>query len=103
MTEDEAKLKWCPFARKGMRSPTSANIAEAMRDQTYHTISDEVNCIASACMAWRGESYVEIVVENDEQADPWVKAGWTKAIRKSDGVYVVYQPAVGRCGLAGNP
>lgn len=34
MTEEEAKTKWCPFARDVDGAPTT-------------------NCIGSACMAWR--------------------------------------------------
>ena len=44
MTEEEAKQKWCPFARDA-----ESNAAG------YTTTNTTAKCIGSACMAWRWE------------------------------------------------
>lgn len=52
MTEEEAKARWCPFVRVGMyglNSSTGQNRGIAM------ATPGTINCIASACMAWRQE------------------------------------------------
>lgn len=60
MTEEDAKAKWCPFARVGgpmdsvargtsyNRWPSSDGSEKAMLDESGH-----IKCIGSACMAWR--------------------------------------------------
>ena len=48
MSEDEAKTKWCPFARiSDTTAPVSVN-----RPETY---VDVTRCLGSVCMAWRRE------------------------------------------------
>ncbi len=50
MTEDEAKKKWCPFARS--LQSDGDNLASANRG--FDSIVDVGSmCIASECMAWR--------------------------------------------------
>ena len=51
MTEEEAKTKWCPFARYigDTRDRTSAHNRVGSGDG----FNSECNCIASQCMAWR--------------------------------------------------
>lgn len=47
MTEDEAKTKWCPFAR--------------VVDSARGTDGEGARCIGSACMAWRWLTSPEVV------------------------------------------
>jgi len=56
MTEEEAKTKWCPFAKVVMLPEGTAAVPmgrKVTRDQdnAVRTIGD--HCIGSACMAWR--------------------------------------------------
>lgn len=69
MTEDEAKTKWCPFARvdvsvRSVDSHLIVNIAgggNRMLDGNqrredggqFHENPIQARCIGSACMAWR--------------------------------------------------
>lgn len=56
MTEDEAKTKWCPFARVGSFATGLGSInrgAHADGIVRRSTLPDEAMCIGSACMAWR--------------------------------------------------
>jgi hypothetical protein len=74
MTEDEAKTKWCPFARA-----QSMNVAVS-RDG-FGAAYDTCLCIGSACMAWRWKM------------EPLVDGFSPRIESKTDG----------RCGLAGKP
>ncbi len=55
MTGDEAKTKWCPFARVGSSAVAwpSAN-RDVVPDAGPRSMERLSRCIASACMAWRG-------------------------------------------------
>jgi hypothetical protein len=53
MTEEEAKAKWCPFARDAAvisRNPPVAITAN--RESGEHYGVHNVNCIGRDCMAW---------------------------------------------------
>lgn len=58
MTEDEAKMRWCPFARvafgwvEPVQSYQDAGQAVAA-SVNRKLLSAECNCLGSACMAWR--------------------------------------------------
>ena len=63
MTEEQAKLRWCPFARVSIgldpEFTVHNRVADAItgkdsRDEEHGINHPEAyNCIASACMAWR--------------------------------------------------
>jgi hypothetical protein len=85
MTEEEAKNKWCPFARVGTgygtgmvavnRGVSPPSEMEALREMTF--------CVASKCMARRWN----VVAPVNNKGEPLYDA----------------QPTHGRCGLAGGP
>ena len=69
MKEDEAKQKWCPYARsRSIQRGDGVTVCGALT-----TV-----CIASDCMAWRWDEFINITPEAD-------------VIRE------------GYCGLAGKP
>ncbi len=96
-TEEEAKTKWCPFARiaaiatlNGTAAPTNIptynRLLRAFEDNSAKDIRDtSCNCIASECMAWR-----------------WTD--WQKEIIAAGGYDQTEKPTeqpMGYCGLAG--
>lgn len=50
MTEDEAKTKWCPFARVGSEN---TGLGSINRDMQVGAKLSQAECVGSACMAWR--------------------------------------------------
>ena len=50
LTEEQARAKWCPFARTHIGAMHGAGNVAINRSPSP---IKEVNCIASACMAWR--------------------------------------------------
>jgi hypothetical protein len=50
MKQDEARKKWCPFAR--VFTGTSSAFVSANRNMLERD-ENKANCIGSACMAWR--------------------------------------------------
>jgi hypothetical protein len=87
MTEEEAKQKWCPFARAGITVdvPSGDRPAAAVNRPHPKAPVQFTACHASVCMAWRWElgaipgTSGGAFVGNDEQG----------------------APARGYCGLAG--
>lgn len=87
MTEEEAKGKWCPFARmitgtideKGRSEhPSNATAYNRIVDGGRWSFSAGGGCIGSACMAWR------------KNRDP-------------DRIRAGISEYGGHCGLAGEP
>jgi hypothetical protein len=97
MTEEEAKTKWCPFARVSMAWQSS--IGSANRGLT----EDEkplANCIGSACMAWRWEGFLR----QGSDRKPYLAVTEREAYEARSDVYDNRNVArVGFCGLAGKP
>jgi hypothetical protein len=81
MTEEEAKQRWCPFARVVEQGSAIAT-HNRVQLPTGRDVQVPVAgfCIASACMAWRVKSET----------------------RRTSGGYP-YPVTVGYCGLAGSP
>jgi hypothetical protein len=87
LTEEEAKTKWCPFARPVVAETLKALIVPQGRTLEYKTdgmlTTVDQSCIASACMAWRwatdGEAWAA-ANPHPRQPDP-----------------------LGYCGIAGKP
>jgi hypothetical protein len=48
LTEEEAKTKWCPFARLSIGKDLAA-------PNRGPSVEEKCRCIGSACMAWRRE------------------------------------------------
>lgn len=91
MTEEEAKTKWCPFARTQYVGEPDKNgdryresyPANRMYAPDLGCGTDAALCIASACMAWRQtDNYVGPCAAGEDAPTP--------------------KPA-GYCGLAGRP
>lgn len=90
MTEDEAKTKWCPYARR----PSKTNWS----DRT---------CIASACMVWRKTDNAPkpALIDARNRAD-WERGGWfTDGVLDANGNILMRLVTLddGYCGLAGPP
>lgn len=92
MTEEEAKKKWCPFARaqqfQSVHNVSSA-IGEPVADNpAVNRDTMNVNCIGSACMAWR----VSEMAYFDR---------WGRPVKATDNAAVKEKDLGGICGLAG--
>lgn len=94
MTEDEAKTKWCPFVRIGSEL---SGLGSLNRDVQLGENTMQVNCIASACMAWRDTS---VTTRPYLDGKP-IAEGMTI---HPQGRPVEHRPVRnGFCGLAGEP
>lgn len=93
MTEDEAKTKWCPFARVVPTTEAGGVIPEAAQSAGYNRGSAVLGpplgtlCLASRCAAWRWVPSRPITA--DELAGH--ESPHRDAVRR------------GYCGLAGSP
>lgn len=123
MTEDEAKTKWCPFARvavytRGGFASDRSDPVVVNRDSTDTRTSPDgaTGCLGSGCMAWRwtdlySEPDVRVSVSVARQDKLW--RGWTAADEAPDldgddsNNFIVRllrpAPSDGRCGIASEP
>lgn len=54
MTEEEAKLKWCPFARAASAiGPVAVNRMETSLTEDGSIADPDCLCLAAGCMMWR--------------------------------------------------
>jgi hypothetical protein len=56
MTEEEAKQKWCPFAKPGQTLPDLCGEIRGNREMTGAADPGAL-CLGSDCMAWRWSSW----------------------------------------------
>jgi hypothetical protein len=101
MTEDEAKTKWCPFAREPLTAydgsiPIGSSVVNRTRNGTAPFAS---LCLASECMAWRDNKH--------NRSTTWEGKGVIPPLGAtilSDGSWKIDIASVGgHCGLAGAP
>ncbi len=83
MTEQEAKTKWCPFARVGSEQ---SGLGSLNREAKYNDAVAHARCIGSACMAWR-----------------WTERRTPAGQNPAGGSFNAYGEDRGYCGLAGKP
>lgn len=104
MIEEEAKTKWCPFARQVWKAEAGADLS-MNRDGAGNPTAF---CIASACMAWR-QSHPKETREDHSGAGGYMakRAVDTGRIVRREGgpgsLGHLILDAVGHCGLAGKP
>lgn len=115
MTEQEAKTKWCPFARFKFASTSDGPACNreggpSIGEDTGGTnpwLLSGTRCIGSACMAWRWDKRC---VEHIRQATRPAGEGWAEAPTSmnlgefpEERAWQKDMPATGFCGLAGKP
>jgi hypothetical protein len=97
LTEEEAKTKWCPFARVAGTGVAYASTPHAEAwpvtvNRGGQGERDEVCCIASACMAWRWADEYRSSSGGCGSSDFLQAAGYPKPYEQ-----------LGYCGIAGRP
>ena len=98
MTEDEAKMKWCPFVRFRLTGTDISVNRDQFSENPLIAICDNdhegpvFNCVGSACMAWRWDNPWTSRTEEGHGGDVLVR------LKRKPG-----EPALGFCGLAGAP
>lgn len=106
MTEDEAKTKWCPFARPAAVAPHDCGEVRGNRNMDG-AVDTGALCIASQCMAWRWSDAKRTAAFLDA-VQAHMKASSSPNFAKStQAVYAErgreFENSEGYCGLAGRP
>jgi hypothetical protein len=106
MTEDEARVKWCPYAmtvggemtRTGAAIPAQGGAFNriAHKDTNGFTVPVATKCIASACMAWRWRK-----IPNPAWKDDSMLGGYPRENPYSREPTGIDSTTDGYCGLAG--
>jgi len=103
MTEEEAKTKWCPFARVADTGDKGHITVNRHNGAPYYS---ETFCIASACMAWRWDVDHEISLDSHAGDKEWyetVRADLNKHATFQTVWVRRFKNQNGHCGLAGQP
>jgi hypothetical protein len=90
VTDDEARMKWCPFAKVASELGGSFN-----RYTRGEAVGGPANCIASDCMAWRTRHQW---LDNAQEEPDWVSYA-PYAFAPGDG----QERDNGYCGRIGEP
>jgi hypothetical protein len=108
MTEEEAKTKWCPFARSHVsatitrdRNPFQVAMTAVNRVENTDSPPQYTFCLGSFCMAWRWEVFpgaeeeYRFLFQGEDRPPPgegWLRTerGWSRK-----------KTPEGFCGLAG--
>lgn len=106
LTEDEAKTRWCPFARYALNAGGVNRWKQSLPEDEPHALNPVPwRCIASACMAWRTSwLYDDAPVGMKPSDDPsWVEHGTPRGQGGAVTHRRDWKRPVGFCGLAGKP
>lgn len=87
-TEEEAKTKWCPFARE-VYVPPESHCPGTVANRDYDSAPYGCRCIASECMAWRWSHFT---AGHAKHGSDYISDGCPPG-----------KKAEGYCGLAGRP
>ena len=107
MTEQEAKTKWCPFARVTWQTDaTSWNRVQDGAGNVDEGTGNACKCLGSDCMAWRAtkgdeEPLIEAVRRYRNENGASLKDA--KEYVETHPEYRRGTPDGGFCGLAGKP
>lgn len=77
MTPEEARTKWCPFARVVYHDAAHQPVAVGNRPVEENFLWQHTRCLADACMAWRWSSPLT-------QADPHEQQGYCALARAAE-------------------
>lgn len=88
MTEDEAKTKWCPFARAVKAEPNGGGVKIEIAAPVHNRFTTEpgaaiipagATCMGSLCAAWRwdpNQAVGEYNSDYDRIKKPHMRRGW---------------------------